>query len=445
MCYTNNMLAWKEFENKRICVAVSGGADSVALLHFLLAQKGEYGYRLSAVHCEHGIRGEESLEDMRFVQSLCKAWAIPLYLFQENCLERAKADKVSLETAARDFRYECFSLLIERGEADFIAVAHHQDDEVETVLFRMARGTSPTGMVAMKEQNGSFLRPFLGWKKEEILRYIKQNGLQYRTDSTNLEKEATRNKLRLDILPKLEEAVPSAAENILRFARLAAEDDELLYEMSASLLTQEKEGGTVAFCDKKPLFSRACLTALKGLGVEKDYTATHLNALFDLQTLSRGARVDLPKNIRAEKTEKGIYIAPVGKEEFLPLAAEKPFDESGFDGGRYEVNVSLFPDKECGEGWKTLRLDRGKLPKTAVFRFRREGDEIRRFGGGRKSLKKFFNEEKIPPQERGYLPLIAEEKSGVVYAVCGVEISEDVKVDERTKKVLYITIRKKEI
>ena len=248
-------------------MAISGGVDSVSLLHYLKAREAECGYLLCAVHCEHGIRGEESLADARFVEEFCKEQGVPLYTFSEDCPTRAKRDKQSLETAARAFRQECFSGLLTCKKADFIATAHHKNDDAETVLFRLMRGTSLTGVGGMVEMNGAILRPFLTWTREEIVGYAKQNGLSYRVDSTNFETDATRNKLRLQVLPLMEESVPGAVENLVRFSRIASEDDALLYEYAEGLLTEKNGEITVAFCEKKPLFRRACLLALKGLGV----------------------------------------------------------------------------------------------------------------------------------------------------------------------------------
>ena len=355
---------------------------------------------------------------------------------------RAKRDKESLETAARNFRYESFRQLIEQGKADYIATAHHQNDEAETALFRLARGTSLGGMSAMQEENGYLLRPFLKWSKREILGYIAQNGLSYREDKTNLETDATRNKIRLEILPKLEEAVPGAMENIAKFTALAHEDDLLLCELAKCLLQPTDEGFEVAFSDKKPLFTRACLMAFKGLGLEKDYTSAHLEGVFLLQSSERGAGINLPKGIRAEKGIGSVCIYIPKEEEYPPLGEEKDFAIGVFDGGMYEVTVSLgMPIDEDGE-WKTLRLDGDKV-QNSLFRFRKDGDKMKTFGGDTKTLKKLFNEKKLPVQERGYLPLIADKESGEVYAVCGVEISEKVKVDESTKKVLYISLRRR--
>lgn len=440
------MMDFGGFCGKRICVALSGGVDSVALLHYLQERAKPYGYFLSAVHIEHGIRGEESLRDMRFVQDLCKAWGVELFVFRVDCPARANEKKISLETAGREFRYAKFDELIKEGKADYIALAHHKNDEAETVLFRMARGASLTGVRGMREINGYLLRPFLTWKKSEIRQYADRHKLAYCEDKTNFEPCATRNKIRLEVLPRLENAVPGAVENIARFAYFAGEDDEYLYAQSGALLKAEGERRyTVAFCDTKPLFRRACLTALKNLGLEKDYTAVHLQDAFDLQNAERGAYICLPKGVIAQKTLTGVafYLEKDKEVICLEKPALKPFSVEAFDGGRYEVNVSFeAPDGAQGE-WKILRIDADKLPKDACFRFRREGDEIRRFGSVTKSLKKLFNEEKIPVEEREWIPLIAEENGGKVFAVCGVEIADEVKVTKNSERAVYLSVKRK--
>lgn len=433
------MKSVQNFQGKRICVAVSGGVDSVALLHYLKTREKELGCFVVAAHCEHGIRGEDSLADMRFVQALCRDLDTELYLFQEDCPALAKKEGVSLETAARNFRYECFSTLVKEGKADLVATAHHQGDEAETVLFRIARGSALSGAVGIAETRGWLVRPFLSWTRADIEAYALENGLQHCEDLTNDDTAFTRNAIRKEVLPRLEKAVSGAAGNIARFAALAKADDELLYEYASKLIAQENEGFVVAFSDKKPLFYRACLTAMKALGVEKDYTLKHLEAVDGLQNAERGAKADLPKNVEAVKTEQGILLRVKKQTQTWEKGESKAFSVAGFDGGKYCVEISRQELK--ADEWKTLRIDEEKIPANAVYRFREEGDKIECFGGGTKSLKKLFNERKIPVEEREYLPVIAV--GGQVYAVCGVEISKKLKVDESTQSVLYIVLRKK--
>ena len=438
------MESFEKFKNKRLCVAVSGGVDSTALLHYLKAREARDGFLLCAVHCEHGIRGEESVGDWKFVEKLCEEWKVPLYVFREDCPRLAREKKRSLETAAREFRHTAFARLIEENKADYVVTAHHAQDEAETVLFRLARGTALAGAGGMREESGYLLKPFLQKSKREILEYARQNGLVWKEDATNFQTDATRNKLRQVILPLLEEAVPGAGENLARFARLATEDDEWLYAQARKLLQETDEGYFVAFSSVRPLFTRACLLAMKGLGLEKDYTRAHLESAFALQNSRRGAKLDFPRGVVAERMQAGVrfVLKTENTVSDCPRAEEKPFDLEGFDGGRYLVKVFLTPQAEQN-GNKVLRIDGEKIPSDAVFRFRREGDFIEKFGGGKKTLKKFFNEKKIPVEERAYLPLLASAKGGEVYAVCGEEIAERLKVTEETRRTLYLVTEKK--
>lgn len=432
-----------KLSGKKICVAVSGGVDSLSLLHYLNEQKNSLGLSLSALHCEHGIRGEESIADGEFVKSICEQWGIPLYYFSENCILRSKTQGVSLETAARNFRLECYENVYKNG-VDYIATAHHVRDEAETVLFRIARGSALNGAKGIEEMRGYLIRPFLHWTREEIEKYAKENGLSPRVDSTNFETDATRNKIRLEVLPKLEEAVPNAEENIARFARLAEEDEAFLAKCAEKLLQKiEKDTVIVLFSEEKPLFRRACLMAMKALGIEKDYTFKHLQALFCLQYSERGSVCDLPKNVQAERLDGRLKFYKKQGRKIVQKPTPKSFTKNGFDGGMYEVNI--FSDQSVyeKEGFPVLKIDEKKLPANCIFRFREDGDFIYRFGGGKKSLKKFFNEEKIPVDKRAYIPLIADEKTGEIYVVCGVEISEKVKLTEETTSVLYITLQEK--
>lgn len=429
-------LEWSAFKDKRICVAVSGGADSTALLHYLKANEKALGYRLCAVNFEHGIRGEESVQDSLFVQKICKEWEVDLYCYAEDCPARAREEKTSLETAARNFRNEKYEELLKAGKADVIATAHHANDVAETVLFRLSRGSALSGAAAIKKYAKGRLRPFLSWTKTEILRYVAENKLPYREDSTNFQTDATRNALRLQVLPLIEDRIPSAVKNIARFAATAEEDDAFLYELAETLLIKNGRGYTVRFSDKKPIFTRACLRAMKLLGVEKDYTQTHLNDLFSLQGLCLGAMLTMPKGVFAKRESDGIF--------FYNKCSEQPqgfephiFSEGSFTLGRYAICISK--QLPIGEIFgKILRFDADKLPPDCVVRSREEGDFFEKFGGGTKTLKRYLIDKKIPKEMRD-LPLIAMGKE--IYAIFGVEISEKIKIDAETKNPLYLTIK----
>ncbi len=416
----------REYRGKKICAAVSGGSDSMALLHYLHAHAARCGIELSAVHCEHGIRGEESKADRAFVEKFCGDRDIPIFVFAADCPALASARKVSLETAAREFRYGCFDKLLREKKADCIATAHHQGDNAETVLFNIARGASLTGAGGIACREG-YIRPMLSVKKEEILRYLKENGVEYRTDATNRDEHITRNAIRLQVLPVLETIVPGAAGGISRFSRLAQEDDALLYELAAPLLSVSDGCAKVVFSDKKPLFRRACLLALKSMGAEKDYTAAHLEALCSLRAANNGERLSMPENIRAVREYDGVafYRDRPREEREIPFAV-----------GAFSLAGRSFSVEEAAartEGRGVLFAARGKIPPSAVFRTRREGDVFRKFGGGEKKLKDYLIDKKIPRRERDGLILLADGKE--VLAVLGVEISEKIKVEKGDRAV----------
>ena len=424
------------YKDKRICVAVSGGVDSMSLLHFLKENQAQFGYRLCAVNFEHGIRGADSVADSKFVQELCAKWGVELYSFSEDCIARAGREKVSVETSARNFRNEHYEQLLKTGKADVIATAHHANDVAETVLFRISRGSALSGAVGIKPVENGRIRPFLNKTKSEILAYATAHEIPYREDATNAETDATRNALRLQVLPVLQDRVPSAVKNIARFALSAAEDDKFLYELSKTLVEKTKDGYRVRFSEQKPIFSRACLTAMKSLGIEKDYTQTHLNDLYSLQTLKLGARITLPKSVVAIRREEDIFLGydrVEATEKLEPVNLKK----GTFRLGRYEISVFDEPFADSGTQ-KFLMIDYDKLPSGCVIRSRQEGDEFEKFGGGTKSLKRYMIDKKIPKELRD-IPIIA--KDNVVYAVFGTEISEKVRIDETTKTKTYLTIK----
>lgn len=426
-----------ELKNKKICVALSGGRDSVALAHYLFVHSLAGGYTLCAVNCEHGIRGEESLRDTAFVKEFCGKLNLPLYCFSADCVAKAREERVSVESAARAFRYSCFKQILAEGKADVIATAHHADDNAETVLFNLCRGSSLSGLKGIGDREG-FIRPFLSLTRSEIDLYIKENSLSYVEDSTNVFDEATRNIIRHKVLPVLKDSVPGAVKNISRLSALVKEDDELLYSLSKGLLSFSSGRAYIEADERKPLFMRAALTALKKLGIEKDYTYAHLLSVYNLLFAENGDEVSLPKGVRAVREYGKICLCIEGEKPSdisLPFSAGKTV----LDGAEITVTESSDEaNKAVLGGAKILKFNPCALPEGCVFRFRREGDVFKKFGGGTKKLKDFLIEKKIPRKDRDFIPLIA--CGDEVFAVCGVEISDKIKCADGTP-VCYVFIK----
>ena len=195
----------------KILIALSGGADSVALLCILHAA----GYPCEAAHCNFHLRGEESNRDEQFVRQLCKKYGIHLHTIDFDTTRYAAEKHISIEMAARELRYNWFEEIRNQCRADVVAVAHHQDDSVETILLNLIRGTGITGLLGIRPRNGVIVRPLLCINREEIMRYLQSIGQDYVTDSTNLEDEYTRNKIRLNLLPLMQTTNPSVKNSLI--------------------------------------------------------------------------------------------------------------------------------------------------------------------------------------------------------------------------------------
>ena len=422
------MLDFQKYQGKKITIALSGGVDSTSLFFYLKEEAERCGFQLFALHVEHGIRGEDSKADARFVKDLCKKLSVPLFFYEIDCLKKAKEEKMSVETAAREGRREIFASLVREGKTDYVATAHHSCDEAETLIFRLCRGTSLTGACAMREEEGYLLRPFLTWSREKILRYAKEKEIPYRIDESNFSLAYTRNKIRLEVLPKLEEICDGATENIAKFSLLAQEDEDYLQRASEKLLSvvppawTEDTGIRLSLEKEKPLFYRGVVTAMKMLGVYRDYTFQHLKEVYSLLEKQTGTRVSLKNGVVAVRFYDTIAFEREGDAEL-----------------EWQV---IFSDTEGECEGVSLRYDKDALPKDVFLRTAKEGDVFRKFGGGSKTLKKYFIEKKIPQGIRKTLPLLVDGEDKI-YAVCGVEIADEIKVTEGTKHIGYILLQKR--
>lgn len=438
---------FEKYRDMRICAAVSGGADSMAMLHCLHAHAKEYNITLSVMTCDHGLRGDNSLRDCEFVMQWCSERGLQVSFYSKNCLAEAKNSGVSVETAARNWRRECYADMCKRGWV--IATAHHMNDVAETVLFNLARGTALSGVTGIRESakmceyplnNGysdiKTVRPLLQCSREDIDGYIEKNGIKYVVDATNLSDDYTRNYIRHNVLPQLEKAVSGAVKNIAAFTKAAALDEAYIHSkmLESGILTIQDKACIISTCEEKALFYRAVIASVKDCFHRKDYTSAHLETLYNLQFLDSGKKFEFLSLI-AYKENGCIAICETIKLserslQFLGIA--------DYELGTAYVGVNLSKPEKEGE-FKTLKIDVDKVPDGAELRTRRKGDKFTKFGGGTKSLGDYFTDCKIPLRLRDILPVIAYKD--VVLAICGVEISDELKVDESTDTAAYITLK----
>ncbi len=428
--FTVNIDFLENYRGKRVCVALSGGADSVCLLQIFFENADQYEIALSALTCEHGIRGEASLSDVAFVKTLCTERNVPLHIFSADIPARARASKKGLEEEGRAFRYQCFREILDRKKADVVATAHHRDDLAETVLFRLARGTSLSGIAAVKE-SGGIVRPLLGVSRQEILSYLNERGISFVTDETNGDERYSRNAIRKRVLPALEEIVKGAGKHIADFARRAGEDDEYLKSLAVSATRREGKNIFIPSDLPRPLFFRAAVAAIGELG-GVDYGESFLREIEKLKELQSGRKVCFHGIEGVKEGDEIVFYRPE-----KDVAAEIPFSTGTFAFGAYRLRAEI---GGCGG---TLYADYDNFPADCVIRTRREGDLFTPFGGSEKPLKKYLTDRKIPARKNRLLPLVA--KGSTVYAVFGVEISDLVKVTEGTECQVSFAIESSEL
>ena len=394
-----------------VVVALSGGADSVALFHFLHAAAGQLGITLAAAHFEHGLRGADSRADAAFVQSLCAEKRVPLSLESGDMANRQRPKGFSEESWARSLRYAFLDSLAD-GPGIKIATAHTASDNAETLLFNAARGSGPRGLAGIPPVRGVYIRPLIFASRADVESYCAAQGLAYRDDATNALPQYSRNRLRHSLLPLLEDAHPGAAHSLAHLAVdmrdlddfLAAEADALL---RAAALPQGGYAAETLLAAPRPLRLYA-LAALAGPQPSRAVLTAMENAL----TGQAGA-VSLSPVLQARREEDIFWVATPPEDEPLPLYEEPLCEGRLCLPGGYCVRVSLLPagaraKQPDGEEGAAFYADYDKIGVGCVFRPRREGDTFSLPGRNiTKTVKKWMNEAKIPPAQRGSLPLLA--------------------------------------
>ena len=414
-----------------VVAGVSGGADSVALLHFLSRIRSNRDIILKAVHVNHNIRGDEAKRDEAFVRSLCEKLGVELVVFSIDVPSLARQKGIGEEECGREVRYSCFESL----KPDKIAVAHTASDNAETVLFNLTRGSGLRGVRGILPVRGRVIRPLIELTREEVEAYCSRYSLEYVTDSTNLSEEYTRNKLRHRVVPVLKEINPSFEKSVLRFCENAGRDENLLFELTSNLIEEASsaEGLSRDVLCRAPeaLRFRAVARLLESKGVDADCRMVTLC-------------VDALENGGVVEAAKGVFFDARG--ECLKLSSAAAPVEKWCTEARLGLNVTPFgsfrltettPSKlnkgENNNAFDALKADLSSL----CFRSRAEGD---RFSdpvrGVSKSVKKLFIESKIPLAERDGVPILACGKE--VVWIKGFRCDARFAVTEKTKRFILI-------
>ena len=394
-----------------VIVALSGGMDSVTLLHILYSVKELYNLNLHAAHLNHGIRGEEADRDEAFVRELCEGMGVPLHVRRADILAIAEKSGKSEELCGREARYAFFDELSAKYSAK-IATAHNRDDNAETVLWNLVRGSGLSGLCGIPVMRGNIIRPLLCCSRKEIEAYQREHDLRYVTDSTNLTTDYTRNKIRLQIMPLLRQLNENADGNIVRMADIAQKADGYLSDISiVELKSCEVNGGYD--CEKLSMLPEAVRDyALRKIadvaGASMDYAHTALVT----QAMQSGGAVNLGGGYTAICAQGILRIVADDAEknavESMPLRDFPRAVRVQIKDGRIFRDGIEIPCQKINNLFLNNLIPCDIITDETIVRSRREGDtfsDSRR--GVTKSIKKLFNELKIPREDRDSVLLVA--------------------------------------
>lgn len=381
---------------KTVAVGVSGGADSVCLLDILSKLKEKYGIILKAVHVNHNLRGDEALRDENFVRELCDRYGAELKVFSVDVKSEAERLGIGEEECGRILRYQCFDSM----ECDAVAVAHSLSDSIETMLFNLARGTALKGLCGISPTRKGIIRPLIECTRTEIEKYCLENGLSFVTDSTNLTCDYTRNHIRHNLIPTLSVINESYENNISRCMNSLSEDCDYLNAEAQRLIEKARVGNGYSISllrESHPAVRKRVLAQLLRRYMQKDVDNKHV-VLFDSVINGKCKKAEIGKNLYITEKDgivyigKAVKIAEAWQSNFVDFKAESPagmyalLSVNAADGNTFDVSAVK------GE----LYISSRKAGDSFTFNKRKVT----------KSLKKLFNEMKIPSAERNAVAVL---------------------------------------
>lgn len=472
--HKKNLIEPKE----RLVLGVSGGADSVALLYVLMELKREFQMELVVVHINHGIR-QEAFKDAAYVETLCEEKGIPFYLLKENIPALARQKGKSVEEMGRIYRYRCFREIVKKTEAQKIVVAHHENDQAETVLFHMLRGTGIKGLSGMEpmsigEEGIPIIRPFLCVNRREIEEYLEQKNICWCQDVTNQDNQYARNQLRNVVLPAMEEINRQTVSHICRLAddmkeyadffekQVESYIEKKMVRLPSSKLSINRED----LIKEPPVFAKGVLYALLcNVGKQKqDLTNEHVEALYALLFNQSGKSLNLPYGITASLMYENLILGQSLEEntkdwtlkggnvylDNIIWKENQVYEASVPDYGTVRIECKkqaalLLEDKENLESFTenvknhyTKYFDCDKIIATLCLRTQKPEDYLCINGNGNtKKISRYFKDEKILGNQRNRIPLLAAGHE--ILDIVGYRRCEKYKVLNTTDKIFIVT------
>ena len=428
-------------------VALSGGADSVALLLILKS----IGMPIEAAHCNFHLRGEESDRDEQFCVNLCEREGIALHRIHFDTFTYAEKHKISIEMAARDLRYRYFAQLAKDIEADGICVAHHRDDNVETLLLNLLRGSGVDGLAAIAPKNGNILRPLLCISRQDVLDYLAEKEQDYVTDSTNLEDDALRNKIRHHVIPLLETLNPAARDNIAQSAKYLRQAKLMLDNMEKDMKPSDADDAdSMIYIDKAPIMKAASQEFMlhKLIGNYGFHGDIIDNIIVCLRNPDGGVGKVWKSNDHMLAIDREqLLITPLNTLENLQKQREFRLPEEGnYTLGsntkirirRYQRTDDFAPSKEHHR----ITLDANKVSFPLTYRLAAQGDRFQPFGmKGTKLISDYLTDRKRNYMEKMSQHVLTDRKGEIIWLI-GERTSDGSKITPQTESILEIELVK---
>ena len=450
-------------EGDRVVAGVSGGADSVCLLFMLCALRERMKFQILVCHVNHGLRGAEADSDEKYVEELCGKLGVPCRIFRENVELTARKRKQSLEEAGRMVRREAFETMCREDGGTKIATAHHQDDNAETMILNLARGTGLNGLCGIRPVRERWIRPLLCLGRREIEEWLESREIRFCRDATNEEDEYTRNRIRHHIIPALEQQVNAGAvrhlnelscqlQEVWEFIRqqtLGARDACVSVRTEASGRRVVQIDGE-RFLDTAPALQKflAAECIREAAGAERDIEAVHIDALTALFEKQTGKSLNLPYRVKARRTYSGVALfqeAEASENAGTDEVGLRIPGETRLPGTNKKILCTVsaaggdFSAEEIPQKSYTKCFDYDIIKYSLSARFRRPGDYLtvdRK--GSRQKLKSYFINEKVPREERDRMLLIAD--GDHIVWIPGMRMSSAYQIGGKTKRILKIKI-----
>lgn len=439
---------------ENILAGISGGIDSVVLLDLLVKLKEVFDYNLYVAHLNHGVRGIDADRDEAFVEELSKKYNLQFFSKKVDMNRYAKENKISSEEAGRILRYGFFREVLSTLGSGKIAVAHNKNDQAETIMHRIIRGSGIDGLIGMKFKSQDIIRPILNIKRSEIYEYLILNDLDYVEDYTNAKTMYQRNKIRLELFPYIEENFnPNIVDSLYRLSKNAQADAEALDEIAEKkfkLLMKKKDNnsiiiqGSILNEETPAIRNRIIRKAIFYLCDDiVDIDQKHIEMVSDLlKSNTTGKSIDIGKSIKAKISYGNLHLQLEKPESLAFEPRELSLGENLVEELNLKLNIEIVDLSDINYNLSNTKyFDYDKIKEPIIIRTRKNGDVFYPLGlNGKKKIKKYFIDKKVPSEERDKIPLICDDNN--IIWVVGYDISDIFKITNKTQRVLKMQYKK---